>query len=184
MTEVVDFLRNEQAEQVQQPFYYTIVAPTSFRENRAFEVTLTVHRNTTENVPPIPESIVVRVSIEDEDNDKEDAFKVFCDVSMKVDATEIVSLDVGNVPEENNYKLVVRGISGITVEREASLGLQTQRHSILIQSDKAIYKPSDNIQFRVLVLDAELKAAAISNGLNVSITVSFGGHTFFRVLCA
>lgn len=172
--EVLSFIECERADLVQHQFYYTIVAPKSFRENRAYEIAVTVHRNTTIENTPDPDSIVVRVSIEDENDDKENAFKLFRDIPLKVDATEFVSLDVGNVPAENNYKLVVRGISGITVEREASLDLQTQKHAILIQTDKAIYKPNDNIQFRVLVLDKDLKAATINADLNICITVSVG----------
>lgn len=168
--ECVDFIEKE-SDKVAEPFYYTIVAPTSFREHTAFNVTLSVHRNTSENAD-IPDAIVVRVSIEDENNEKEGAFRVFRDVQLKLDVTEIVALDIGDVPDENNYKLVVRGISGITIEREASLNIQTQKHSILIQTDKAIYKPNDKILFRVIVLDAQLKAAAINGTLNISFTVS------------
>lgn len=168
--ECVDLIEKESAK-VPEPFYYTIVAPTSFRENTTFNVTLSVHRNPDVGAN-VPDAIVVRVAIEDENSEKDGAFRVFRDVPIKLDVTENVSLAVGDVPDENNYKLVVRGISGVTIEREACLNVQTQQHSILIQTDKAIYKPSDEIKFRVIVLDAELKSAAINGALNISFTVS------------
>ena len=55
----------------------------------------------------------------------------------------------------------------------ADLDLQTQMHTIFIQTDKAIYKPNDCIKYRVLVLNAELKAAPINNNeLSIEIVVS------------
>lgn len=170
--DVVDFIQNEVEPQKAEPYYYTIVAPTRFRANSTYNVTLTVHSNPSETVE-IAEAIVVRVSIEDENNEKENAYKIYRDIEMKLDATENVLLDIGDVSDKNHYKLVARGISGITIEREAGIDLQTQIHSILIQTDKAIYKPSDKILFRVLVLDSELKPAASANGaLEISFTVS------------
>ena len=35
--------------------------------------------------------------------------------------------------------------------------MNTKTHSVLVQTDKSIYKPSDKVQFRILVLNADLK---------------------------
>jgi len=40
-----------------------------------------------------------------------------------------------------------------------------------MQTDKAIYKPSDTINFRVLALDSNLKPSLIKNKVQVYITV-------------
>lgn len=166
--DVVDFLENEiNPDDCVEKFYYTILAPKSFRPNSDFTLNLTVHDAHCE----FDEALVVRVSIEDEDN--EAGFKIHRDVTIKPNQTEIVTISVGDISIEPNYKLVVKGISGITLEREASLDLQTQTHTILIQTDKAIYKPNDCIKYRVLVLDCELKAATINNSeLSICFTVS------------
>lgn len=165
--DMIDFAQNESNEQTAERFYYTIVAPKSFRANSEFILNLTIHDLKEE----FDEPIVVRVSIEDEDDEAGQNFHR--DVTMKPNVTEIVSVPVGDVSLDCNFKLVVKGISGITLEREASLDLQQQTHSILIQTDKAIYKPMDCIKFRVLVLDSELKAAAIEkNELKIGFAVS------------
>lgn len=148
-------------------FYYTIIAPKSFRGNSNYTLNLTIH----DVKEPIDGPIVVRVSIEDEDTD--DGFEIHQDVTMKPNCTEVVSIAVPELSLDTNYKLVVKGISGVTLEREVSLDLQTQTHTILIQTDKAIYKPNDCIKYRVLVLNSELKAAPIDqNELAITFTVS------------
>lgn len=151
----------------QQKFYYTINAPKKIRSNSNYTLNLTIH-DTEES---ITEPIVVRVSIEDED--KDDGVKIQQDVTMKPNATEVASIPVGDLPIDCNYKLVVQGISGVVLKNEADLDLQIQTHTILIQTDKAIYKPNDCIKYRVLVLDSELKAAPIDqNELSISVAVS------------
>lgn len=153
--------------EAQERFYYTIIAPKSFRGNSNYTLNVTIH----DAKEPINEPIVVRISIEDEDND--DGFEIHQDVTMTPNVTEVVSIPIGELSLDVNYKLVVKGISGVTLENEASLDLQTQTHTILIQTDKAIYKPNDCIKYRILVLDAELKAAPITqNELIITFTVS------------
>lgn len=166
-TDVAEFIKNESNPPAEEKFYYTILAPKSFRPNSEFIVNLTVHDATCE----FDEAIVVRVSIQDEDND--DGFEIHQDVKMIPNDTVVVKIPIGDISINTNYKLVVKGISGITLDREASLDLQTQTHLILIQTDKAIYKPKDCIRFRVLVLNSELKAVTISNNeLKIQIAVS------------
>lgn len=41
-----------------------------------------------------------------------------------------------------------------------------------MQTDKALYKPGDKVNFRVLVLDLNLKPGAIRGDMKVFITVS------------
>lgn len=152
----------------QERFYFSIVAPKTFRANSPFTLNCTIH----DADPPLSNKmpVVVRVTIEDEND--EEGYEVHRDVTMKMNVTEVISIPVGNVSFDRNYKLVIRGISGVTLEKEANLDLQTQMQCILIQTDKAIYKPNDCIKFRVLVLDDELKPTVINqNLLNISFTV-------------
>lgn len=161
-------MENKMGEEVKvlQDFYYSIVAPKKFRAKSDFTFNFTIHETKHE----LAEAIVLRVSIEDA-NDK-NGMKLSQDVTMKPNVTEVVSIAVGDVPPEKDYKLVVKGISGVTIEKEVALGLLIQTHAILIQTDKAIYKPKDCIKFRILVLDCELKAAPINNNeLHIDITV-------------
>jgi CD109 antigen len=62
-----------------------------------------------------------------------------------------------------NYKLLVEGLNGIKFNETASLSTNWKESSILIQTDKAMYKPSDRIQFRVLVVDGDTKPVNLDN---------------------
>lgn len=152
-------------------FYYTIVAPENIRSNTDFTLNLTIHDAKCE----FKEAIIARVSIEDEHEKAGCKYKntINRDVTMKPNDTVIATIPLGDLSIHSKYKLVVIGISGITMEHEAKLYLNTLNHVILIQTDKAIYKPKDCIKYRVLVLDSELKAAAINNKeLSICFTVS------------
>lgn len=179
--DVQEFIQNEsEGERSPEKFYYTILAPKSFRANEDYSMYLTIHDAKCE----FDEPVVVRVAIEDEDN--ENRLNIHRDVTMKPNDTEVISIPVGDLSIDCNYKLTVKGISGVILDHEESLDIQTQTHTILIQTDKAIYKPNDCIKFRVLVLDSELKAAPIdknelSISFNVSICVIFHISTFSSV---
>lgn len=67
------------------------------------------------------------------------------------------------------YKLIATGQN--LNETETTLTLQTKTMSVFIQSDKAMYKPGDKVQFRVIVVDKNLNPATIKN-MDIYITVS------------
>ncbi|XP_031622614.1 CD109 antigen-like, partial [Contarinia nasturtii] len=155
--DTTDFMQTDanDAERCAEKFFYTIIAPKKIRGNSNYTFNLSIHDAKCE----FDEPVVVRVSIEDEND--ENGYKIHRDVTMQPNTTEFVSIPIGDLSPEADYKLVVKGITGVTLEREVELDLQTQTHTILIQTDKAIYKPNDCIKFRVLVLNSELKAATI-----------------------
>lgn len=51
--------------------------------------------------------------------------------------------------------------------------MNTKSHSVFVQTDKSIYKPSDKVQFRVLALDADMKP--LSKG-KVQVYITDGGQ--------
>lgn len=51
--------------------------------------------------------------------------------------------------------------------------MNSKKQSVFVQTDKAMYKPGDNVQFRVLVLNSELKPFA---NANVAIFISDGAQ--------
>ena len=58
---------------------------------------------------------------------------------------------------EDDYTLEVKKETGEKFESKRALDMNMKKYSVLVQTDKSIYQPSDNIQFRVLVLDAHTK---------------------------
>ncbi|KAJ9580500.1 hypothetical protein L9F63_024322, partial [Diploptera punctata] len=64
-----------------------------------------------------------------------------------------------NIPDlgPGSYNLTVRGIDGLLFINSTTLDYVQKSYSIFIQTDKAMYKPGQKVQFRVIVLDSHLK---------------------------
>lgn len=148
-------------------YYYTILAPQTFRPNTEFKAYLTLYKGKAESGEPVE----VTVAVENEQD--ESAFRVEKNVTLELNRTVPVVLPIGDVSPDECYKFVVRGDKGLKIDSEASLDVQTKKVAIFIQTDKSIYKPSDIVKFRVLVLNEHLKPATLkeNNGLNIHIMV-------------
>lgn len=56
-----------------------------------------------------------------------------------------------------DYQLSVHGIQGVDFHQSVALSMNTRNMSVFVQTDKAIYRPSDTVKFRVIVLNEKLK---------------------------
>ena len=70
-----------------------------------------------------------------------------------------------------DYNLTARGISGLIFVNSTSLQYVHKSYSVFIQTDKAVYKPGQKVQFRAIVLDAHMKPS-VTGALDVYISVS------------
>lgn len=147
--------------------FYTIVGQESFRPNSNYQISISVHDLDNKLV----EQCNIKIGIEMENG--EVYLNTERNVIVKPNTTELLTIPIGDLELERVYKLVAKGLSGINFEHEAKLNIQSKKVAILIQTDKAIYKPSDCVRFRVLVLDSELRPASINDGdMQVFIVVS------------
>ncbi|XP_055324613.1 thioester-containing protein 1 allele S1-like [Sitodiplosis mosellana] len=139
--------------------FYTIVAPENIRSHLDYHVSLTLHEHT--------EPATFRLSIQDGlkyKNEKE--------ITVNSNKTELVTLRIGDLDSSKGYKFVAEGISSFIFRNESTLKVELKNVSIFIQTDKAIYKPGESIKFRVLVLDNELKPAALTPESLLSIHIT------------
>ncbi|XP_031631360.1 CD109 antigen-like [Contarinia nasturtii] len=137
---------------------YTIVAPQHIRPHHSYKVSLTLH----DDIEPV----TIRLSIEDGLNYKNER-----NITITSNKTELVALYIDNLNASKGYKFVAEGLTGIIFRNEAELKIESKDVSIFIQTDKAIYKPSETIKFRVLVLDYELKPITLQ--LDSSLDIYF-----------
>lgn len=56
------------------------------------------------------------------------------------------------------YSLHVNSLLGDNYTSIVNLDMNTKKSIVLVQTDKSIYKPADKVQFRVLVLNSDMKA--------------------------
>lgn len=114
-------------------------------------------------------SPLVRLRIDDEAQHQ----IISRDVRLISNTTSSVALPTDNIDYNKHYRFIAEGIQDISIYHNISLQTEIKNVSIFIQMDKAIYKPSDTVRFRVLVLNSKLTPAALRDkDLNVFIRVS------------
>lgn len=94
------------------------------------------------------------------------------ELTISGNRTEDLVLHFNDFKVNDNYKLEIEGVDGIIFKNESWLNVESKNVSIFIQTDKGIYKPGENIKFRILVLDFELKPVLLrKSALEVYVTV-------------
>lgn len=81
-----------------------------------------------------------------------------------------------NVPKlkEGIYTLETEGINGLIFKNSSSLNFSPKNPKIHIQTDKAVYKPGDLIQYRIIVLDENTKPAKLDKSLRLEFKDAAG----------
>lgn len=109
----------------------------------------------------------IKVSIE-----SDSSYRNSREVSIQPYSSQLLEFHTGDL-FPGQYKLIAEGLSGIVFRNESTINMLAKNASVLIQTDKAIYKPGDLIRFRVLVLDHNMKPLPSFGGISISITVGY-----------
>lgn len=99
------------------------------------------------------EPVTIRLSIVEDEDD----IIITKDIDIVTNETKLVVLPIEELSVNGYIKFIAEGISGIIFKNFTLLNVESKNYSIFIQTDKAIYKPSESIKFRILVLDFDLK---------------------------
>ena len=70
--------------------------------------------------------------------------------------TQMVRLSIGELGS-GSYRFEAKGLTPLSFLESTSLQYKHKGYSVFIQTDKAIYKPGNKVQFRVIVLSPQLK---------------------------
>jgi CD109 antigen len=97
--------------------------------------------------------------------------KVSKTVAVNTTETRIVNLEIGEW-SKGNYKLIVKGKGGLEFSNETTLKYEQKSFSVFIQTDKAIYKPGQLVQFRVIIVNPSLRPT-ITGALDIHIKVNY-----------
>lgn len=135
------------------------MAPESIRPHSDYQISVTVHNQT--------EPVRVKLSVRDDKS-----YEKSTEVTVVNNQTRLAVIHLDAFAVNANYKFVAEGVEGLVFRNFSALNVESKNCSIFIQSDKAIYKPSDVIKFRVLVLNFQLQPVKLERGqLKVWITV-------------
>jgi CD109 antigen len=76
---------------------------------------------------------------------------------------------------DSDYILEVKTLTGEIFKSSKGLNINDKKSSTFVQTDKATYKPSDLVQFRILMLDAETRPFTLPTNAKLEIFVTDGG---------
>lgn len=149
--------------------YYSIVAPGVIKSNRKYTVIVSLH----EAVEPAKFNIRIEGP----------HYHLSSDAYLQPHESQSIVF----VPQklvQGSHKLVVEGVSGLVFRNESFIiALHYVGPKIYIQTDKAVYKPGDEVQFRVLILDEHTRPLTIAEPIRVEVMVRgtvFGDGKYFR----
>ncbi|XP_073826156.1 thioester-containing protein 3 [Musca autumnalis] len=142
---------------------YSIIAPNTLRPNSQYHVAVSIHKS--------PEPVRVKLGIIGS------SYSDFKTAEVRPFSTETVHFDIPDL-KSDRYNLTAEGLSGIRFTNETQLHFDPHQFTVLVQTDKAIYKPEDIVHYRVLLMDANLKPA--NNYGRVHITIRDSGDNIIR----
>ncbi|KMY88827.1 CD109 antigen [Drosophila simulans] len=133
---------------------YSIIAPNTLRPNSQFHVAVSLHN--------APESATFKVGI------LGSSYTDFKTVELRPFSTQLLHFEIPAL-RTDRYRLTAEGLGGVQFTNETQLHFESKQHTVLVQTDKSIYKPGDLVHYRVLILDANLKPARGYGRVHVDI---------------
>jgi len=144
---------------------YTIVAPKVLRPNLDYHVSISLHG--TADVSDVV------IAIEGQ-QDGGGPVRNFQSVTIDPKSTQMLKFVIGELGP-GNYNLTARGTKGLDFYNTTKLDYVEKSHSVFIQTDKAIYKPSHTVQFRVVIVNPQLKPS-VTGSVDIYITDGKGNR--------
>jgi len=136
---------------------YVITAPQVLRPGLEFTFSVAL----TENAAPstIQASLI-----------KKDASSVLVESpqqSIQTGESKTMSLMIPSSASDSMYTLKVVSSGGVAFSKEVSVTVEMKSTIVLIQTDKAVYKPGDKVQYRAVVLTPSLKPKMVEMEIEI-----------------
>ncbi|XP_073829316.1 thioester-containing protein 1 allele S1-like [Musca autumnalis] len=135
--------------------YYSLLAPGVIKSNRNYTIYLTLHQS--------PEPVKINILIDGP------TYEMATEVFLKPFESQIITFFPQKL-ESGDHKLIIEGVSGLRFYNESGLIAVTGAGpKIYIQTDKAVYKPGDVVQFRAVLLDEHTRPMQVEEPIRVEI---------------
>lgn len=148
---------------LERPERLTVIAPKRLRPQSDYHVLVTLANST------VPVSIDLSLTGGLDSNREQIEAKSILIASGE---TQTIKFTIGDWPQAQ----YILNVSALAVDRswnftkDQNLEYQAKTFSILIQTDKAIYKPGQEVKFRAISLSQTLAPMVLKNEINVTIT--------------
>uniref|UniRef100_A0A4Y0BDG7 TEP1-F n=1 Tax=Anopheles funestus TaxID=62324 RepID=A0A4Y0BDG7_ANOFN len=139
-----------------------IVGPKFIRANQDYTVAISNFKSNLSNV-----NLMLRIAGHTVDG--RNVLNVTKKVSLPANMNIKTTFQLPNNLSSGFYKIMIEGQRGFDFHKEAALVYLGKSESGLIQINKPAFKPGDTVQFRVIVLDTELKPPARVQTVQVTI---------------
>ncbi|XP_037089819.1 CD109 antigen-like [Pollicipes pollicipes] len=126
---------------------YTIVAPKVLRPNLPYNVAITILETNK------PTKVTVQVGGRPDAGGNELKSK---DIVVQPGFTSILQFNIGDLGP-GQYNITAAGQGGLSFQNTTALDYVHKSYSVFIQTDKAVYKPGDLVNFRAVVLNPSLR---------------------------
>uniref|UniRef100_A0A4Y0BF69 TEP1-F n=1 Tax=Anopheles funestus TaxID=62324 RepID=A0A4Y0BF69_ANOFN len=139
-----------------------VVGPKFIRANQDYTVVIS-NFNTNLN------KVDLMLRIEGHTEDGQNVLNITKSVDVRKQMNRMINFNMPKDLSTGYYKITIDGQRGFSFHKEADLVYLSKTVSGLIQIDKPVYKPGDTVQFRVIVLDTELKPSTRVKTVQVTI---------------
>uniref|UniRef100_A0A182W9G4 TEP1-F n=1 Tax=Anopheles minimus TaxID=112268 RepID=A0A182W9G4_9DIPT len=139
-----------------------VVGPKFIRSHQVYTLVISNFKET-------PSKVDLLLRLEAKSSNTTKIFTIEKLVDVRRYMSRIVSFEVPTISPPASIKMVIDGRRGYKFHEEENLVLLSKSISGLIQLDKPVYKPGDTVQFRVIVLDNQLKPPVQVKTVHVTI---------------
>ena len=93
----------------------------------------------------------------------------------RINNFKVIDLQIGTEWSEGSYNLTITSSGEVSINHFQQVQFVYKQFVILVQSDKAIYKPGQDVLFRAVILDDLLKPVRLEDisDVKIFIKVSF-----------
>ncbi|XP_052873254.1 thioester-containing protein 1 allele S3-like [Anopheles cruzii] len=138
-----------------------IVGPKSIRPNRDYTLVISNFQSKLNKV-----DLMVRLMDHQDGVSPLNLTKL---VDVRQNSNKMITFHIPASAPEGDYRITVDGQRGFSFHKEHLLEYQGDSVSALLQLNKPVYKPGDTVQFRVIVLDVDLKPPSDVFELNINV---------------
>ncbi|KAG5667284.1 hypothetical protein PVAND_015270 [Polypedilum vanderplanki] len=113
----------------------------------------------------------LQLKIKLKEQERNETYEVTKNVTLSGSGVQYVDFELKDQPEGN----IVLEVTGDNFTRFEKLHINDKKSSTFIQTDKATYKPSDLVRFRILMLDSEMRPYLLPDFVKFEVFITDGG---------
>ncbi|KAG5667286.1 hypothetical protein PVAND_015272 [Polypedilum vanderplanki] len=113
----------------------------------------------------------LQLKIKLKERERNENYEVTKNVTLSGSGVQNVDFELKDQPEGN----FVLEVTGDNFTRFEKLHINDKKSSTFIQTDKATYKPSDLVRFRILMLDSEMRPYLLPDFVKFEVFITDGG---------